>query len=51
VCVRVCVCVYTGTICEVLQGGNTTLTHLDLSRNRVRANGCTVLAGVLLMCC
>jgi len=28
--------------------GNTTLTHLDLSRNRVRSNGCTVLAASLV---
>ena len=35
-----------GEVCEVLRQ-NTTLTHLNLGRNRVRANGCTVLAASL----
>ena len=35
-----------GFMCEVL-GRNTTLTHLNLGRNRVTGNGCTVLAAAL----
>lgn len=35
-----------GVMCEVL-GKNTTLTHLNLGRNRVTGNGCTVIAAAL----
>jgi len=36
-----------GILCEVLLV-NTCLTHLNLGRNRIRANGCTVLAASLI---